>query len=384
MKNFRLIKWYYFIFLCFVATGLDARVLTVGPNGEFVFPSIAAQFAQNGDTIEIDANGVYLNDFVEWKQNNLTIRGVNGRPHIRGTVKIPNRKAIWIIKGHNTTVENVEISGARVGDKNGAAFRLEGLNFFLSDCYIHDNQNGILAGKHKPKSEIYIKNCEFAFNGKGGKGRTHNIYIGTVGKFTLENSYSHNAIVGHLVKSRAKENYILNNRLFEGAASYAVDLPNGGYSVIMGNIMLQNEQTDNSAIIAYGMEQRSYSNNRLIVQFNSIQNDRNYGIFVKTKVKAEVILVNNIFSGKGKVFEGRSRSRKISNNFVGQNAFAIFQSDNISVSPKVVDSLVDSSVLQITPQILLPSPNKQISSGGVIVDRKPLGKAFDIGATEIK
>lgn len=45
-------------------------------------PSAAAQIAQDGDTIEIEA-GVYARDAAVWKQNDLMIRGVGGRAHLR-------------------------------------------------------------------------------------------------------------------------------------------------------------------------------------------------------------------------------------------------------------------------------------------------------------
>ena len=82
-----------------------------------------------------------------------------------------------------------------------------------------------------------IDSSEFAHNGHGD-GYSHNMYIGAVRTFTLRYSYSHDANVGHLVKSRAATNYILYNRLTEqtGTGSYELDLPNGGLSYVIGNV----------------------------------------------------------------------------------------------------------------------------------------------------
>ena len=83
------------------------------------------------------------------------------------------------------------------------------------------------------------------------------MYIGHEKKFTLRWSSSHHAKVGHLVKSRADENHILYNRLMDeadGTSSYAINLPNGGTSYVIGNLVQQGPQTQNAAILAYGEE----------------------------------------------------------------------------------------------------------------------------------
>lgn len=360
---------------------VHARTLTVGPGKEFIFPSVAAKFAEDGDVIEIDADGVYLNDHVVWKQSNLTLKGVNGRPHIHNQVNIPNRKAIWVIKGNNVKVSNVEMSGAKVGDRNGAAIRLEGENFHLSDCFIHDNENGILHGRHQPNSEIIIENCEFAFNGKGKKGRTHNIYLGSVGRFILRNSYSHDAFYGHLVKSRAAENYILYNRLFEGMASYAIDLPNGGYSLVMGNVIYQGDKTENSAIVAYGQKNLARANNQLEVVYNSFLNERHGGAFVKVKDFANVKVVNNIFSGEGRVLYGDGGKGHAENNVHTDALFDVFSRKDVLLKNESKARVVDSAIKIKDREGNSLVPTKQFKDGKV-VEREQLGNKLDIGAVE--
>jgi hypothetical protein len=61
---------------------VSKRVLRVGPGQKYSKPSVAARSARNGDVIEIAA-GVYERDAAAWTQNNLTIRGVGGRAHLR-------------------------------------------------------------------------------------------------------------------------------------------------------------------------------------------------------------------------------------------------------------------------------------------------------------
>jgi hypothetical protein len=91
--------------------------------------------------------------------------------------------------------------GAKVPDKNGAALRLEGTNFTLRNSFLHDNENGILSNANT-SSNIVIEYTEFGHNGYGD-GYSHNLYIGNVGSLTFRYNYSHDANVGHNLKSRA-------------------------------------------------------------------------------------------------------------------------------------------------------------------------------------
>ena len=128
--------------------------------------------------------------------------------------------------------EGFDISGVTVPDGNGAAIRYEGGALSLSDDYFHDNQEGLL-GAADPNGTIAIDHSEFASNGDGS-GSTHNLYVGAIASFSLTNSYIHDAVVGHEVKSRAASNTITGNRIFDNgsSASYSIDLPNGGNASI--------------------------------------------------------------------------------------------------------------------------------------------------------
>ena len=124
---------------------IHAEVLLVGPDRLYKRPSEAASSAKDGDTIEIDA-GVYSGDVAIWRQHNLIIRGVGGRANIKANGRAAEEKGIWVIKGDKTTVENIEFSGARVPDRNGAGIRQEGSGLTIRNCYFHHNENGILGG----------------------------------------------------------------------------------------------------------------------------------------------------------------------------------------------------------------------------------------------
>ena len=284
-------------------------VLSVGPAETYTLPSQAAAAAHDGDVISIDA-GTYRGDVAVWTANNLTIQGVGGRAVIDDTgADIPNRKAIWVISGDNTTVQNVELTGAHDptgADANWAGIRQEGANLTLLGSYIHDNDEGLLTGAN-PASDITVKSTEFAFNGYGD-GYSHNIYVGQVRSFTLEFSSSHDAAIGHLVKSRAETNRILYNRLTDGAngtSSYALDLPNGGASYVIGNVIEKGPKSDNSTSLSYAEEGASNAVQELYVVNNAFVNDLGGGTFVAVGgTPADVRLVNNIFAGGGTVLSG--------------------------------------------------------------------------------
>ena len=295
-----------FLFLfCFNLTSLaNAAVLQVGPKYEYATPCQAIAAAKAGDRIEIDAAGTYRGDVCAWKTSDLTLVGINGRPKIDAAGRHAQGKAIWVISGSNTIVENIEFTGAAVPNHNGAGIRQEGPNLTVRRCYFHNNQEGILTAAD-PSSKILIESTEFAENGYSD-GQSHNMYIGNIGEFTLRYSYSHDSISGHLVKSRAQRNFILYNRLTgeSGTSSYELDLPNGGVSYVIGNVIEQGPLSENLAIVAYGEEGPTNPDNRLYFVNNTVVNHRGNGIFIKVDDRVPPPLVqNNIFSGRGEVID---------------------------------------------------------------------------------
>jgi hypothetical protein len=288
-----------------------ADTLLVGPQHALKTPSAAAKVARDGDVVEIEP-GLYAGDAAVWTQNGLTIRSVGGRAHLRADGTQAQGKGIWVIKGAGTTIEGIEFSGAKAPDRNGAALRLEGPGLTVRNSHFHDNENGILTGRHL-ESDIVVEHSEFARNG-AGDGRSHNLYIGTVRSFTLRFSYSHRAIVGHNVKSRAIKNYILYNRIADeqdGRASYAIDLPDGGLSFVMGNLIQQGPENDNRTVVAYGAEGYKAPLNELYFVSNTVVNDDPKGgrfVFVQPGADA-VRVVNNLFAGPGELLAGKAEAR---------------------------------------------------------------------------
>src|SRR4030095_1075269 len=131
---------------------------------------------------------------------------------------IPNGKAIFVTNG-DITIDGFSFSGAFVADNNGAGIRYEPGNLNLTNDYFHDNQEGLLGGLD-PTATLTIDNCEFDHNGDGS-GFTHNLYVGAIASLTITDSYFHDAVVGHEIKSRAFNTTITNSRIQDETGSEA-------------------------------------------------------------------------------------------------------------------------------------------------------------------
>src|SRR5581483_7024074 len=86
---------------------ISASARQVGPGKTYATPCAAIAAASPGDTILIDAAGSYNGDVCRWTTNNLTIRGINGRPHIDAAGANAAGKGIWVISANDNVVENI-------------------------------------------------------------------------------------------------------------------------------------------------------------------------------------------------------------------------------------------------------------------------------------
>lgn len=281
----------------------SGATLQVGPGQPYARPCAAIAAAAEGDKILIDAAGGYDGDVCAWSRDRLTLRGVNGRPRIDAAGQNAQGKAIWVIAGADTTIENVELSGCRVPDRNGAGIRQEGANLDVRHAYFHDNENGILAGD-RAGSTITIEYSEFAHNGYGD-GQSHNLYVNHVDRLVFRHNWSHGAVVGHLLKSRARENRIEYNRLTGesgGSESYELSLPSGGLAFVVGNLIQQPATSENGALLDYLSEPGGANpDDRLFVANNTFVNERGSGTFLQigAATTTPVVARNNLFHGNG-------------------------------------------------------------------------------------
>jgi hypothetical protein len=358
--------------------------LQVGPGKPFATPCAAIAAASSGDTIEIDSTGNYSGDVCQWSTNNLSLIGMGAsRAKVDAAGKNSQGKGIWVISGNNTTVENIEFTGASVVDLNGAGIRAEGANLTVRNCYFHDNQEGILSDGGP--STITIEFSEFFHNG-AGDGFSHNLYIGNVSHFIFRYNYSHGAIIGHLLKSRAAQNDIFYNRLSDeinGTASYEIDLPNGGKSFIIGNLIEKGPNAQNSGLVSYQAEGPAPGNpdHELFVVGNTMVNDFGKGTFVvvDASVSLPAVIKDNIFQGAG---SATNQSNSVqANNFSGDAKLlnpAAYDYHLMAGSP-AIDAGADpgqTAGLSLMPTFQYVHPS--CAEGRTIV-----GARLDIGALEL-
>jgi hypothetical protein len=369
------------LFLVFFATSSGTakpgRILKVGPGKTYKLPSQAAAAAHDGDIVEIDA-ALYDGDVAVWAANHLILRAVGGRAHLRVAGQSAQGKGIWVITGNGAVVENIEFSGARVPDQNGAGIRLEGTGLTLRNCYFHNNEDGILTGNDST-SDVLIEGSEFSNNGYGD-GRSHNIYVGVVRSFTLQHSYIHHARIGHNVKSRAQTNYILYNRIMDektGTASYAIDLPNGGRSYVIGNLIQKGVDADNPDLISYSAEGATNQWQEFYLVNNTLVTERSGGSFLQIHGTPSSLVANNMFVGNAKVLNGvATMSHNLSSDkpmFNGKDQFDY----HLPAGSPAVDAGVDpgsAAGFDLTPKYQYVHPLGRES-------RRQTG-AIDIGAYE--
>jgi hypothetical protein len=285
------------------STLLSADTLYIGSTYTYKTPSDAAGTVKNGDVVILAAE-TYTNQATQWYVDNITLKGTSKYARLSAPSVISNQKAIWVLKGDNIVVENIEFLNAKVPDRNGAGIRADGKGLTVRNCYFHDNETGILGGR----GTVKVENSIFE-NNSAGDGFSHNLYINnTCDTLIFQYCYSHHTKIGHNLKSRAKINLIAYNRIMDekdGTSSYCIDLPNGGTSVIVGNLLQQGEKTENSVLLSYGAEGFLNPGRDCYIVNNTIVNERSTGTFVRIASGAvQAKLINNLFIGNGTVLKG--------------------------------------------------------------------------------
>jgi hypothetical protein len=190
--------------------------------------------------------------------------------------KAAEGKAIWVIKGIDVLVADIEFSGTRVASLNGAGIRYEGRKLTIRNCKFYDNETGVLTWNDHA-ADLTIENTEFHHNG-AGDGQSHNLYVGEIHRLTITGSYSHHARAGHLLKSRAAENYVMYNRLTDetgGRASYELEFQRRP-RVRHWQHHRAGPQTDNLKMVSFGGEGR-WPRNEIFLVNNTLVDDSRGG-----------------------------------------------------------------------------------------------------------
>ena len=212
------------------------------------------QRAADGDSISLKA-GDYRGQVAVITHQRLTLRGMGGRAVLHADGQIAEGKAILVVRGGDIRIENLEFRGARVPEKNGAGIRFERGRLVVSRCVFGDNEKSILTA-NVGTAELVVEDSEFG-EAPPHSQLPHLVYVGQIARFTLSNSRVGGGDHGHLVKSRARENVIRNNRLVDGPggrAAYELEFPNGGLAWVVGNVIAQSADSSNPAIVSFGAE----------------------------------------------------------------------------------------------------------------------------------
>jgi Right handed beta helix region len=266
----------------------------------------ALRQAQDGDTVEV-LPGEYKGGEVVLDNRRLTIKGMGKRPLIKGSGKPGAPKALWLVRGGEVSIENIEFRGSRSSEGEGAGIRMEGGKLLLRRCAFYDNEYGVHA-INAEQAELTIEDSEFGLAPKVVGGRLHLLNVGRLAKLTVSGSRFQQGFEGQLIKTRARENTISYNWIHDGrrgGASYEIEIANGGLATLIGNIIGQGSESQNPVLIAYATEPRVWDKNVLVLSHNTlINNGFTPAWFVRVIHKnlppnTEVMAINNLLVGSG-------------------------------------------------------------------------------------
>lgn len=302
-----------FALLAVAAAGPAAAVekLVVGAAGAPMALEDAVRQAADGDIIEL-LPGEYAGGLV-LENRRLTLRGMGSKPPVvKGGAKSAPGRGLWIVRGGEVTIENIEFRGARSSDGGGPGVRHEGGALRLVLCSFFDNEHGVLA-TDDDKAELVIDSTVFGMAPKVVGGLYHLLNVGRIAKLTIVGSRFQQGFEGHLIKSRARENNISYNFIHDGqhgGASYEIEIAHGGVATIIGNVIGQSADTQNPVVVAYGTEARAWDVNRLYLAHNTmIHNGWLPGLFLRVMrnhlgADTQVFAINNLLVGPGLLWPG--------------------------------------------------------------------------------
>ena len=338
-------------------------VLVVGTQaGDLTFAEAAAA-AQAGDTVQVQA-GTYTNFDVKWYADNLTIQAVGGSVILDDSgYAISNQKGIFDIVGNNASVQGITFENANDSGNAGhnfAGIRDEASGLTLNDCTFLNNDDGLLVTPlASGTGNVLVEYSVFSNNGYGD-GFSHNMYINHVNSFTLEYSSATDSYYGHDVKSRALNTYLLYNFIGDsgsGANDQAalVDLPDGGNSYLIGNVIHKGSSAANGTMIdsnVEGYDDSTQENPTQLLEMvnNTVVNDRSSGsdVLIFGSQTTPVNLVNNLFAG------------------LGQGGTAVYSGQNGAPATPATN---ETNLIAVNPGFVnAASLNYQLTSGSAAID----------------
>ncbi len=238
--------------------GLDRPQLDVCQDGTCRFPSLAKAYtrASDGDVITIGP-GLY-SDCIDAIKKSVAIIGRPGPDGQRPTFsRACAGKAALILAAPEILVQGIQVQDIRVGDQNGACFRLQHpkhQRVLIRDVVCVNSQNGIL-GSPGSKGGVHIEQSLFA--GNGVKGRAQGIYVTGGEEVVIRNSVVHSTKQGgHSIKVGARRLLIESSIIaaLDQRNSRAIDFYGGGVLLVRDSVLQQGEKSDNHEFIGLAGE----------------------------------------------------------------------------------------------------------------------------------
>ncbi len=259
-------------------------------------------------------------------------------PNAMSSVALGNRAqqaAVYDNGTKNLLIEDSRISGFDIVNYNYYAYEVS-----INQGYAaYVGADGFFTTPNVSGSLTLLR-VQLDHNGGFGSNLEHNLYVdasATDPNFTLtvEDSWSHDAWQGHLLKSRAQNNVILSNYLQGGvpqpglnpsqAEAYLPDVPYGGVLIAHGNLFAKNASgvNSNSASIEYGSDGTSpYTPGQLPTPSIDIEQN-SFGTFAATVDGTNVIYPFLFYNNQGvRVVPGTSSFPSNTSVTVQGNLFA--------------------------------------------------------------
>lgn len=211
--------------LAVAAAAAGGEVYRVGPGEPHAGVSQVADILQPGDIVEVtgDIEDHFTLTAHGRHDQPIVIRGVArleaGRP-VRPKIILDNTAGFGIVcRGDWNVLDGLDISGT-TGDSfaSGVAIAHQCDNLTILNCYIHHNRQAVfsVAGA----GNVVIEFCEFDSNGGYLAPSTlHTLYLSSnspMATATVQFCYIHDALGGHMLKSRFPRNVVRYN-WFENA-----------------------------------------------------------------------------------------------------------------------------------------------------------------------
>ncbi len=187
----------------------EARIEVCGPVQcrKFARLDRAVRALRNGDRLYVKPGTYRVQDLVV-KADNVTLNLTGARFEMAGARVA---KALWVIDGDDIVMTGGECAGVKSSSRNGACVRVQGKNFTARNVNWHDSENGLLTGKNC--GSLRIETSRIHHNGRGGGGKSHNIYVGDCAALTIVKSQILCNYEGHGVKSGARATTIRDSRI---------------------------------------------------------------------------------------------------------------------------------------------------------------------------